>query len=290
MMESKLSKADKGRYFKYPKIPVAELTNVPIDPNSWVEIFEKVDGGNCQIRKIDGKMLHGSRGHFITGKSMNRVDWFKNFSKWFYSNSTLYNLPEDFAVIGEWPGSKIHTIEYDDKHKHKFYLLDVFDWNTLRFMNYKDGIGLIKRHGIEGVRYLKPVFSGRIGAANLTKLINRPSEFYDGPKEGVVIKSYGSDPQRFFKVYHPEFAESKEEKSGKMDHLTRIRFRKAYNWILEEYGREALNLNNVVNTVVKNISEECSEIYNPADVKKRLWSYIMFGELPSSWKELLVKK
>ncbi len=291
MMELKLSHQEKHRegYFKYPKIPVADLVGVPIDPNNWVEVFEKLDGGNCQVRKVKGKLLHGSRGQWITGANKDRVEWFKKFNKWFYPNYHLHKLPENLVVFAEWLGH--HTINYNKEFADKFYLTDVFDFDSGRFLPYFRGVERLNKAGVRGFKISHPVARGRLGSIDLNRLVlDEPSGFYNGPKEGIVIKDYNSNSQEFFKMYHPDFAESREERSGKIDHLTKVRFRKAYFGILEEFGSAALGVNRIVDAVVQNITEEYKQNYDPKEVKKRLEYYIVFDKMPSSWKELLTKK
>ena len=87
-------------YFKYPSIPYLEA-NLDILQQP-VSVFEKLDGGNCQVRKLNGRVIAGSRSHFLEGENVNRISWFKSFVRWVNSVPELYKLDERYALNGEW--------------------------------------------------------------------------------------------------------------------------------------------------------------------------------------------
>jgi len=268
MMESKPSQA--GRlpdFVKYESIGAfLKAGEVSSLASRNLEVFEKMDGGNCQVRNYETQLIRGSRAHFIQGKSHSRhKEWFNDFTAWVYSNHSLYNLPEHVIPFGEWAGNQ-HVIQYDEGNKG-FFDIDVLNLEDGRFMRYEDGRILLENSGVEGIRFLEPLASGRVTPRIIQHfLYDEPSAYYDGPKEGLVIKDY--DNQEFFKILHPNFAEKVVLRDGQVDYLTDARFRKAF-FDLSEGGGE-ISSDGLVEGVIDNIKREENWNVSPADVKSRL--------------------
>ena len=278
-MESAQSQADKPAFVKYPKISaLADLAGaIPLPPETVVTVFEKIDGGNCQVRRHNGQVLPGSRGHYIAKMHTEALDWFRKFCKWTYPNASLYNLPEDIVMFGEWAGN--HTINYGPEFNDKFVFLDAFDLKSKRFMPYSDAVAHVCGAKVQGVTFLEPLVEDKAKNINIEKLVMEPSRNYTGPKEGIVIKAYGESPQSFFKAYHPDFAESRDEKLGNADHLTSVRFRKAFHGLCEEMCSTTIPFDRLVETVALNVIDEHSSTYSQADVRSRLNDYLSAGKL-----------
>lgn len=239
-------------------------------------VFEKVDGGNCQIRKLeDGRLMAGSRANFLTGKPViSRVPWFSKILKWMYTNHSLFGLPTDKVMFGEWSGN--HTISYSPDNVDSFFLIDMFDLKRGMFMNYDDAKELVTNCGIKGVRTLKTLVRGNINAEQLKKmLLEEESEYYQGHKEGLVIKAY-SDPQMFLKLHHPQFAELRRLKDGSIDYLTPSRFRKTYYRMLEESGDTTID--GLTRAVLADVKSEGGN-YNLDEIIKRFDEYRALDEL-----------
>ena len=111
-------------FVKYGSIPeIGSFRELKISPENHHYIFEKIDGGNCQVRKINGRLYAGSKSNFLTGPVIEKSEWFGKLLGWMYPNSSLFSLPENVILFGEWSGN--HTIDYR-KNNDKFFLIDVF--------------------------------------------------------------------------------------------------------------------------------------------------------------------
>lgn len=231
------------------------------------EIFEKIDGGNCQVRKIEERLYAGSKANFLTGNIAEKVEWFGKFLGWMYSNHTLCNIPENVVVFGEWSGN--HTIDYG-QNSNQFFMLDIFNLNEGRFMRYKDSVSCLKRLEIENVRFLEPLAVGRIDKSTLDELLRKPSGYYHGPKEGVVIKDYSSNPQRFYKFLNEGFAEQRAKLFGRNDPFTEARIRKSVLRGSEEYGMRELTFRVLYNLIKDDIKKEAGKDYPFEHIKKRV--------------------
>ena len=278
MTELDRLKADKPKFVKYPKIEalLGIPKKLPISDNIQISIFEKIDGGNCQIRRHNGRLLPGSRGHYIGRQDTASLDWFRKLCKWTYPNSSLYNLPEDIVVFGEWVGN--HTLNYGN-FNDRFVFIDAFDIKTNKFLDYAGAVSLLQRHNIKGMHILEPLFEGEARKADMEKLVMEPSRHYVGPKEGVVVKVYQTEPQVFFKAYHPDFAESSSERFGEIDHLTSIRFRKAFYGLREELDVLNIQTTRLISAIAANVEREHKLSYSSAQIKQRLDEHVQSGKL-----------
>jgi len=185
-------------FVKYPRIPhLYEASDLLDNP---VSVFEKMDGGNSQIRKSEGRIFTGSRARFLSERR-DKNAWFPNFLSFVMKNPTFYNLPENLIIFTEWLSQ--HTLDYTPQSRNQAYLLDVYDTKEMRFLPYQEGLELLTSLGIKGVNFLKPIFSNRkVGVSELKEvLLDRDSDYRNPGKkmEGVVLKDYSS--QRFAKFW-----------------------------------------------------------------------------------------
>jgi len=238
---------------------------------SDVEIFEKIDGGNCQVRKHQGKLLAGSKANFLTGPVLDKVEWFSIFNGWMHSNPSLYSLPEDIILFGEWGGH--HTIQYDRKNIDRFFVIDVLDLNDKRFMPYAAGQSFLQSAGIMDVDFVKPLFRGKPDQSLLVDLLISPSAYYSGRKEGLVIKDYQLDPQKFYKILNAGFKEKREKLFGKIDPFTEARFRKNLLAALEETGM-CLKVDQLYEFVKQDVLNETGKEYDLDYIRKKMLPYL----------------
>ena len=187
-------------FVKYQRIPhLAEVMSILRDK---VSIYEKLDGGNVQIRNHNGRILAGNRSSYLTDKFVRskahilECRWFGDFLKWASGNYSFYNLPEDKIVFGEWLAK--HTLDYNLENMNKFYVLDVFDLEKERFIPYENASKLLNNLGLEDVRFLSLIFKGKIRYEELERLVDK-SDYRNGKAEGLVIKNY--DSQEFAKLW-----------------------------------------------------------------------------------------
>ena len=186
--------ADKTHFVKYQRIP--HFDEVPRILDNPVEVYEKIDGGNVQVRKIDGRILCGSRAHFLTKEKLFNQQWFKDFQKWALGNSGFYNLPDNLIVYGEWTAR--HTLSYKPEFTDRFFMIDVLDLNPNLFVPYSDSKQILSDLGIDDLIYLKTLSKGKISREQLVKLLGE-SEYRYGDREGLVLKNY--DSQEFAKLW-----------------------------------------------------------------------------------------
>lgn len=185
---------DESKFIKYKRIP--HLDEIPKILNNSVEVYEKIDGGNCQVRKIEGRVLCGSRAHFLEREEFFRQNWFRDFQKWALKDYRFYDLPENLAIYGEWTSH--HTLSYKPEFTNKFFMIDVLDLDTNRFIPYNQGKDRLLDLNIESPIYLKTLFSGKINIEQLKKMVEK-SDYRKGNMEGIIIKDYNS--QKFAKLW-----------------------------------------------------------------------------------------
>ena len=193
-------------FVKYPEIP--HLMEVPeILDEDCLEIYEKLDGGNCQVRNYSGRIFTGSRANFLNREEYFRFPWPKTFNKWAKSNHSFYNLPENLIVFGEFMA--FHTLRYKPEFTDRFFLTDVYDLSPQRFIPY-DVVrsGLEKDLGIEDILFLEALAKGGANMPKIKELVMGESQYSDYGREGVVIKDYHH--QNFAKLWRTSVNRTKE--------------------------------------------------------------------------------
>ena len=187
-------------FIKYARIPhIYEVPNMLKGP---VEVYEKLDGGNVQVRTHKGRILVANRANYLTDKfvlsksHIPECKWFRDFLKWSSKNYSFYNLPENKIIFGEWLAK--HTLDYLPEFHDKFYLIDIFDINSKRFIPYNESSELVKKLRISDLNFLRALFKGKADMFKLENLVHK-SDYRDGPSEGVIIKNY--DSQEFAKLW-----------------------------------------------------------------------------------------
>jgi len=183
-----------NKFVKYMRIP--HLEEIPRILNNPVEVYEKIDGGNVQVRKINERIFCGSRANFLIREKFFSQKWFKNFQKGALGNKSFYNLPENLVVYGEWTAK--HTLDYKPEFTNKFFLIDIFDLDKHKFIPYEESRNKLSELEIKGAVYLKKLLEGYTTIEELEEMISS-SDYRDGDKEGLVIKDY--DSQTFAKLW-----------------------------------------------------------------------------------------
>jgi hypothetical protein len=271
-------------FVKYESIcSLVETEDVKQFGKSDFKVFEKIDGGNCQIRRQDWNLYPGNRANFLKGPKVKSLPWFGKFVGWTYSNSSLYQLPENLIVFGEWSGN--HTIDYSPLNNDKFFVIDVLDLNKNRFMDYDCARVALDEMGIKGVHFLPILHEGPVSPNELEVMLQERSDYYDGPKEGLVLKDYSADPHRFYKVYHSDFAEARKDRFGNVDYLTPARFSKAYNRLLDE-GKDRFTLNEYLREVYADVVKSGKGSFDSSLIHERFDAFVASGLLHDVKKHL----
>jgi ATP-dependent RNA circularization protein (DNA/RNA ligase family) len=189
-------------FIKYPKIALYE--EHPDILKNEVMVFEKLDGGNCQFRKlITGRILCGNRSNYLNEKYFNRY-WFMDFLRWVHRNYSLFVIEPKYIFYGEWLAP--HTLEYAKEFQNRFYLIDIFDTEVEKFLEYPRSCELIQEYQLKDINLLNP-FTGKLNEKELDNLLPG-SDYGAEQKEGIVIKDYAN--QRFVKLVNPKFKEQNE--------------------------------------------------------------------------------
>ena len=137
--------------FKFPHIP--EYTGSP-RAHKGLFVYEKIDGGNCSVRKEEGQIKGYSRSRRLTSQDMGNF-YFRNFQTWIYSTPELQNLPEDKILCAEWPHYGVGHICYNPEFMNKFFLLNAYDQSKSMFMTPEKTV-LVITHYKRILEYLKP--------------------------------------------------------------------------------------------------------------------------------------
>lgn len=199
VMESELA------FVKYPEIP--HLMEIPeILDSDCLEVYEKLDGGNSQVRVHNRRIFTGSRANFLNREENFRFEWFKEFNHWVRSNYSFYNLPESLILYGEFLSP--HTLKYKPKFESRFFLIDVYDLSSGRFIPYEKARKTLEHHlGIRDILFLEALAKGRVSMNKVKKLAIADGQYSEYGREGVVIKDYLH--QKFAKLWRTSADTSK---------------------------------------------------------------------------------
>ncbi|MEK6830192.1 MAG: RNA ligase family protein [Nanoarchaeota archaeon] len=174
-------------FIKYPEIPHL-MENLEILDSDNLEVYEKLDGGNSQVRILDGIIRTGSRANFLNKEEHFRFDWFKDFNNWAKSNYSFYNLPENLIAYFEFLSP--HTLKYKKEFENRAFLIDVCDLNPRKFIPYEVARQGLKELSIEGILFLEPLAKGNLNIDQAKKLAMGESQYSFCGREGIVIKDY----------------------------------------------------------------------------------------------------
>jgi ATP-dependent RNA circularization protein (DNA/RNA ligase family) len=250
-------------YVKYPSIPL--LDSCPEILEGPVKVFEKLDGGNCQISISEGKLIPGSRSRPISGNRIQKVSWFGDFTKWVYSSPQLYNLDENQVLFGEW--LSFHNVDYNPEKIDQFYLFDVYDRKTGQFLDYPRGLESLEAREID-LNCLETLTEGTISLDDLKQVLARESEYRDSFMEGVVVKNY--EQQKFAKLVRPEFSEvARGNRLPNIEkYMTEARVRKARATLNENEVEPTPD--NLVKEIMRNVKSEHGVSLSKRDIQRKL--------------------
>lgn len=223
----------KEGYIKYPRIPY--LDQNPGVLNKKVKVYEKLDGANCQFRVIDkeGKRqpMAGGRSKPIKnlGEEFGKYSWKDNFLKWVYSNPSIYTskINPNHVFFGEW--THTHSISYPEKHKDEFFLIDIYDIEDEKFIDYEVAKDIVDELGLEKINKLDLLHAGNLDYNMLYSLMEG-SDYGIDNKEGIVLKNY--EDEDFAKLVNKEISDIRDNisyvESNRMDELATEYLAKEY--------------------------------------------------------------
>jgi hypothetical protein len=257
---------------KYGSIPeIGSLRELKGMLKEDLQIFEKVDGGLCQIRKGERNIIPGVKSNYLRGALINKNPWFGRFLRWTYSNQTLFNLPKNMILFGEWSGH--HTIDYESSND-KFFFIDLFDLEKGLFVPYNDALTFLKEKNIGGIERLTTLESGKVEIEAIEKHLKARSALYNGRKEGVVIKAYNTEPQKFVKFLNEGFKEKRAGVFGSTDPFTEARIRKNIFKGLEAYSSSELDLPKLFKIIQEDVERETHKKYYITYIEKKTMPFL----------------
>ncbi len=185
--------------------------------HSGLFAYEKIDGGNCSIRKEDGIVTPYSRARRLTSNGLSAF-YFRDLFNWAHSIPELQSLPEDKILCGEWTHYGFGHICYNPEYMEKFFLLGVFDKDRGKYLHPFQVDEFVNSLGIEKNIVRLPVLHTKNMTGDIADtLVQDKSDFYDGLKEGIVIHKYHDSFRqglRMEKYFNPEFQEISPDKIG----------------------------------------------------------------------------
>lgn len=220
---------------KYPnvkRISSIRRINDLFDINDVIEISEKVDGSNTSFCVDNTKKNHlicFSRETEVTEE--NRLKGFYGFVN---EEIAKYvdKLNSNYVYFGEWLIK--HRLKYDDSCYKKFYLFDIYDKETEKWLSgdKKQEEILFLKDNVPVLNFV-PYITTTYGNLSrdyykLRELINFKDGVNKDNPEGFVMKSYEKiylDEPCFFKIVNPEFEEVKmlpKDRDGILDLVSTI--------------------------------------------------------------------
>jgi atypical dual specificity phosphatase len=156
----------------------------------YVIITEKVDGANMGFSLSDDRqLLVQNRSHYVTSTAHAQFRplhlWMETHREGLYSILDRDNsFPERYILYGEWVVAT-HSIPYS-RLPDRFLAFDLFDRQTQTWADRDTLERLLEGTNISLVHIM---YRGPRPADNVLKeMVNRPSQFYDGPVEGIYVK------------------------------------------------------------------------------------------------------
>lgn len=263
-------------YIKYPEIPY--LQNLS-QFKGETSIFEKIDGANCQVSNVGWRIFPGSRGHPIASGRWDNLggykQWFTDFKKWAMSNNSLYSLPENVILFGEWTVPK--EVKYPAEFQNKFVLIDLCKVVNSQptFVNYAEAKSTCISWGLQDIIYLPETRIVAPTKRDIEKiLINGPEEKMASEDiEGVVLKDYTSQPPIVGKWLASPYSEIQarifrpEEKM----YVNIPRIRKAHYRLMEEHpGVEDFSEEEFFQAVTEDVIKETGIVPETDFVLKKI--------------------
>lgn len=190
-------------YKAYPKIHRLgkEETDGILDCEFVVQ--EKVDGANCSIFQLDGKLRCGTRTRMLPEEES-----FNGFQEAVQGNLNLamyFSREPDHILYGEWLVK--HTITYNEEAYRKIYLFDIYDTKTNTWLPQEAVRATAEFLGLE---YPYVFTVGKLTEEQINEFVGKSMIAPAG--EGVVLKAPGFvnkfGDHCYAKVVHQKFKES----------------------------------------------------------------------------------
>ena len=112
-------------------------------------VQEKLDGSNASFTMEDGELACFSR-----RKKLNENETLNGFYNWAHENieEWMFNFLEGHIIFGEWLVK--HKIQYKEECYKEFYVFDVYDKSTERYLPHDDMVSVAEKLGLKRVKTL----------------------------------------------------------------------------------------------------------------------------------------
>ena len=182
-------------------------------------IFPKIDGTNGSVWLEEGVIFAGSRKRVLSADADNAGFFVHVQSKQEYKD--FLGCYPHLRLFGEWLVP--HSLKtYTDEAWRRFYVFDVFDDNTERYLPYTEYKSLLEQHGIDYIPGMCTFKNATYD--NLTvELQNNKFLIKEGAGfgEGIVIKNYDFQNKFgrtiFAKIVSNDFKAKHQREMGPID-------------------------------------------------------------------------
>lgn len=180
------------------------FTQSTLEGNPQIVIQEKLDGANASFKREGDRVICFSR-----NTHLDEHNTLRGFYNWVQENVKAEDLVEDCIYFGEWLVK--HKLSYGE-NENKFYLFDIYDEETARYIPF----GLVKGVAKDLNLNLVPVFyEGAFQSIeHIQSFVGKSMLGEVG--EGVVVKNVNYEDkhgnQLFTKFVSDAFAEKAQIK------------------------------------------------------------------------------
>lgn len=201
-------------FLRYPHLEKFGNQNVQDIEFGVAHIFPKLDGTNSSVWFIpdpdcDGGLYSGSRNRVLSPDKDNA-----GFNAWASQSQELHAFLSThltkYRLFGEWLVP--HTVKhYHDNAWKKFYIFDVLDQETGKFLEYEVYQPLLEQFGLDYVPCVTKIKNGSwenfLHEAKKCRYLLKDEN--QAPGEGIVIKNYSwsnkQNEQVWAKIVNAEF-------------------------------------------------------------------------------------
>lgn len=178
-----------------------------------VFVQTKIDGANLSVWTDPENGLTVASRNLIVFKKGARVNSFNGAINYILNHPGIIEVSKKYILRGEWLTP--HTIVYNKDAYKKFYIFDVQEYTTEKYLTPDEYIPILKDAGIEWIAsrtYDSPKLS------ELMEIVEGEDIYGAKQKEGIVIKNFNfvNNYGRVVwgKIVHSEFKESNKLKFG----------------------------------------------------------------------------
>ena len=204
-------------FLRYPHLCKFGSTETESIEFGVAHIFPKLDGTNSSIWWNNG-LSTGSRNRDLTNSNNDNA----GFNAWAQEQEHIKKFLTDFPqyyLYGEWLVP--HTVKhYHDHAWKKFYVFDILDVSTDKFLSYDEYQPLLEQYGIDYVPCVTKIKNGSwenfLHEAKKCRYLLKDE--VTQPGEGIVIKNYAwsnkQNAQVWAKIVNAEFKDDFHKAMG----------------------------------------------------------------------------